>query len=94
MTQFLNAVALTPADIEIRQMLRNEFIKVGLEECFEYLKQRFPDESNQVRGQVGVYMEEAGYDVKEMADRSTGKVDLKVRVCREREGEEEEELTV
>jgi hypothetical protein len=51
--QFLNAVALTPVDIEVRQSLRNEYKKVGLDECIEYLKTRFP-EGNQVRSQVEV----------------------------------------
>ena len=59
--RFLNAVALTPVDIEVRQNLRNEYEKVGLSDCIEYLQTRFP-EGNQVRSQVEVYLEEAGYD--------------------------------
>ena len=74
--QFLNAVALTPVDIEVRQSLRNEYKKVGLDECIEYLKTRFA-EGNQVRSQVEVYLEEAGYDDEEKEKRFAGlNVDL------------------
>jgi hypothetical protein len=82
------------ADIEIRQTLRTEYKKVGLEECFEYLKQvslcislfvvlrtarilqRFPDEANQVRVQLGVYLEEAIYDAEELIKRDEGRQHL------------------
>lgn len=63
--RFLNAVALTPVDIEVRQNLRNEYKKVGLDSCIEYLQNRFA-ETNQVRSQVEVYLEEAGYDEEQM----------------------------
>lgn len=69
--KFLNAVALTPVDIEVREQLRREYKKVGLDDCLEYLKNRFP-EGNQVRTQVDVYLEEAGYDEDEIVKRQEG----------------------
>lgn len=45
---------------------------MGLQECIEYLKTRFPDDGNQVRGQVDVYLEEAGYDEEEKERRAEG----------------------
>ena len=65
---FINAIVNSPADIDVRTYLREEFVKLGLTEVLEKFKREVKEDSD-LYIQIEVYEEEAQYDKEEMLER-------------------------
>eukprot|EP01091_Cochliopodium_minus_P020764 TRINITY_DN917_c0_g1_i2.p1 TRINITY_DN917_c0_g1~~TRINITY_DN917_c0_g1_i2.p1 ORF type:complete len:1058 (+),score=441.26 TRINITY_DN917_c0_g1_i2:17-3190(+) len=65
---FINAIVNSPADIDVRTFLREEFVRLGFQDILAKLKKNTKEDTD-LYIQIEVYEEEAQYDKEELLER-------------------------